>query len=519
MRRWLAAILFALVGCAHEPSPANWPAAEHVIAVNEKGETVDPARWPKTTTVEQFHQQMADLSASIDRFHQSHPNQPKKILVFVHGGLTPPEDTIPYAQSHVQQIEDAGYYPIFVVWNPELSSSYGEHLTKVRQGRYEAQSSWLAPFYLIADLGRAVTRLPITWTFQIKNDWGRQSGAISSIQHKDASKRWLDNPSFASSIVVTDELIKRYNRGPTTQMAVSLGPTEGNPSEAADYVGTYVFLFPFKFAVSPVLDGAGSAAWDNMYRRANVLFDGFSAADLKVGPNDAGKILDPGDGAMIKLLRLLESKSTADDPCEITLVGHSMGSIVLNELVRRSVEYKVQYSNIVYMAAACSVRDFQRSVIPYLERHKRAKFYNLCLHPVNELRERHAADLVPRGSLLVWIDDMYSNPHTPLDRTLGRWENIVGAAYVVPDEVKRRVALKGFPCYLTPPVPERVPQMHGDFSSMPYWDPTFWQPDSPEVATKNNAPVAQKSFELRDYAQRRQKSPATTRATTHPSVR
>ena len=46
-------------------------------------------------------------------------------------------------------------------------------------------------------------------------------------------------------------------RAARTQMAVSLGPTEGNPSEAADYVGTYVFLFPFKFAVSPVLDGAG----------------------------------------------------------------------------------------------------------------------------------------------------------------------------------------------------------------------------------------------------------------------
>src|SRR5205807_7605742 len=113
-----------------------------------------------------------------------------------------------------------------------------------------------------------------------------------------------------------------------------------------------------------------------------------------------------------KLMKRLKREDDAGH-YQITLVGHSMGAIVLNELVRRSTTEGVHYDNIVYMAAACSVRDFQRSVVPYMQRHTTTNFYNLCLHPVNEVRERHAADLVPRGSLLVWIDDMYSNPYTP----------------------------------------------------------------------------------------------------------
>ena len=140
-----------------------------------------------------------------------------------------------------------------------------------------------------------------------------------------------------------------------------------------------------------------------------------------------------------------------------------------------------------------------------MQRHTTTNFYNLCLHPVNEVRERHAADLVPRGSLLVWIDDMYSNPHTPIDRTLGRWENVAPASYIIPREIRPRVHLKGFACCLTD-APADLPQMHGDFSRLAYWDDDTWKPDPPAVATLNNEPVRQKANEIRVKQQSRRPS-------------
>src|SRR5699024_8620932 len=103
-------------------------------------------------------------------------------------------------------------------------------------------------------------------------------------------------------------------------------------------------------------------------------------------------------------------------------------SIVLNELIRRFPQ--PDYSNIVYMGAACSIRDFERCVIPYLTKHKSTRFYDLCLHPMAEDMEAHAWDLPPRGSLLVWIDNFLADPQTSKDWTLGRWENVVLASEV-----------------------------------------------------------------------------------------
>src|SRR5439155_20196527 len=108
---------------------------------------------------------------------------------------------------------------------------------------------------------------------------------------------------------------------------------------------------------------------------------------------------------------------------EVTLVGHSMGTIILNRVVRDS---EINFANIVYMGAACSVEDFSRSVLPFMEKHPDTQFYNLTLHPVAEAGEWYPwlADLPPRGSLLIWIDNFLSNPVTEQERTLGRWRNL-----------------------------------------------------------------------------------------------
>ena len=171
-----------------------------------------------------------------------------------------------------------------------------------------------------------------------------------------------------------------------------------------------------------------------------------------------------------------------------------MGTIVLNEWLRRDLlESKhVTYSNIVYMAGACSIRDFSRSVVPYLLQHQQTQFYNLMLHPLAELRERHRGyDLPPRGSLLVWLDSFLADPQTPLDRTLGRWDNIIPATEVIPESIRGQVTLKAFALapYDDPSPPtgqsDYGPQEHGQFRGRPYWCKEFWTSENPKVSELN----------------------------------
>src|SRR4029077_12548648 len=124
-------------------------------------------------------------------------------------------------------------------------------------------------------------------------------------------------------------------------------------------------------------------------------------------------------GALELLMQRLSAEQRKGKSYSITLVGHSMGAIVSNEMIKRHPE--LSFDRIVYLAAACSVRDCQDSVVPYMLAQKAknhpVQFYNLSLHPIAEVSEALGGDpgpvslgglgktaagviLVPRGSLL-----------------------------------------------------------------------------------------------------------------------
>ena len=109
------------------------------------------------------------------------------------------------------------------------------------------------------------------------------------------------------------------------------------------------------------------------------------------------------------------------------------------------------------------------------------------------LERSRAWDLPPRGSLLVWLDDFLTDPQTPLDRTLGRWDNIITATEVIPNSVRGQVTLKAFSLapynQAPPPVgqPDFGPQEHGQFRGRPYWCWEFWAEQSPTVSTNCNS--------------------------------
>ena len=117
------------------------------------------------------------------------------------------------------------------------------------------------------------------------------------------------------------------------------------------------------------------------------------------------------------------------------------------------------------------------------------------LHEVAEVRElrKKMLDLPPRGSLLVWIDNFLSSPETPLDRTLGRWENVLQATHVIPNGVRSRITLKAFGVGKASNVhfPEGNPQRHGDFTKWNSGNQKFWKPKN---ACKPKTTLSLKEF-------------------------
>jgi pimeloyl-ACP methyl ester carboxylesterase len=171
----------------------------------------------------------------------------------------------------------------------------------------------------------------------------------------------------------------------------------------------------------------------------------------------------------------------------ITLVGHSMGTIVINQILHSYPE--IELRNIVYMAAAASVGETADAIYPYLAAHPQASFYSLMLHPYADRGERSLYGLFPSGSLLWWIDEMFGNPVTRTDRTVGKWENVADLIYKVPPELadergasRVHVTVFGFDrkCGEPGADPDRCdpyfdhPVRHADFSKRDYWDPIFW---------------------------------------------
>jgi pimeloyl-ACP methyl ester carboxylesterase len=215
-----------------------------------------------------------------------------------------------------------------------------------------------------------------------------------------------------------------------------------------------MFRTPEEFDISEKLKGAGSAT------RA------FAVACDAVGTRN------PTGAISAFLDRLRELNDAHANRYSITIAGHSMGAIVTSEILRRYPD--LPYSNIVYMAAACTIGDFESAVVPRLQDHPQAHFYNLCLSPYNEVRETswEFLNLAPRGSLLVWIDGFFSNPLIFEDRMLGRWDNILQATQVVPSQLGPQITIKAFG---TGPRFDYGPQAHGDFGGTAFWDSDMWQ--------------------------------------------
>ena len=479
----------AMSGC----SSIKQVPTDHIVMMNGRGNPVDPtgnigcANEPPCngshlwlTSYPEMQRDRYDtyLSTLFDAMKREAPlvNGKRRVLLFIHGGLNTQVGTIERAGHLFQPIKNGGYYPIFINWQSSLFSSYFDHLLHIRKGQdLDWKGIPFAPFYLLTDVARSVARAPVVWWHLFWND-------LMSIQ--------FIRPESATDAARIATDVKKEG---IIDLAVGEDKRE-NPEMILSGFSWFLTI-PTKIVLAPAIDAFGTSAWDVMVRRTDLLFH--TEEDFSTNSQVAEEAhqhrgyqhAQPYGGLSVFMRRLQEeiARNGGVEAWDITLIGHSMGTIVLNHLIRDfgiSPSGVMPFNHIVFMAGAASLNDYEDSVFPYLTKNKSAQFYHLTLHPRAEIRDRWELvpylDFPPRGSLLVWVDEFLANPGTPHDRTVGSYTNLVAGLHNTPNELRQRIHIKAF--HAGASVEETDPQHHGEFSApFKFWKPECWEPMRPST--------------------------------------
>lgn len=362
-----------------------------------------------------FKQYVAPILRGIDRhvMERANRNEPARILIFVHGGLNPYEIGLERVE-RLLKAEDKGeithrflgkshYYPIFINWNSSFGSSLYDDLFEVRRGERNRLLAYpTSPFKLAARIAEAVFTAPLAWWYMGKN-W-LESIAWPTHEEKELRKK---EGRF------NQEFIKRIYAG----------------------ISWFVFL-PITMTTQPFIQTFGTPAWEMMKRRADLVAakrlipvnghtDEGAAWILMDG---MGKRIPIKDGKSIKGMWQTGDETKTIAPIEITLVGHSMGTLVIDRILQAFPE--IHFKRIIYLASASSIEDFERFVAPYLNDHVDTEFWTISLFYTDEAWENEwYLVFVDRGSLLVWIDSFFENAVTPRQKRLGKISNLEEYAF------------------------------------------------------------------------------------------
>ncbi len=435
------------------------------------------------------------------------PDAPRKVLIFIHGGLNEQRETLVRVLTLSEQMKD--FYPIFVNWDSSLVSSYfNEHLLRTRQGKEwpTGLGSLWSPGVLAGDIGRGLTRAPLVWLLEAQAALDSLGfvPVLGSVQRRMRGQIPMVEPDedevarrTGEALVCRDSACDCAKPG-SSEPQISIGRAAGGGGTIGSAVRS-LFWLPVRVAISPIVESGGAAAWASMKRRVRLLFN--NETEFLLEPEEASAHADDyswvdraPESALRRFMRALreeqcgpQGEHASCDRLEITIVGHSMGAIITNELLRvanfeptRGEVGVPEFKNIVYMAAADSLRSYLESALPYLDRHPETNIYHLTLHEHAEAAERfpdrkilgmRVFDLAPPGSLLVWIDSFLESPDTLLDRTSGRALSLLHGHRYVPDHLHDQIHFKLFPGS-GPGVPIR----HGDFTDLEFWRESFWKP-------------------------------------------
>lgn len=384
----------------------------------------------------------------IKKFSRTHENGYKKVMIFVHGGLNSRHGSLERAIISAKIIEEQGIYPIFINWRSGIFSTLKDHYFRIRDGEISDTAVYTSPAYLIGDLAMTIGNTPIAW-------WKEGIHSLNSSFVKDYSH------------IIKDALaIKRIPVAFTGDGKQTTRPLRGLQ---------WILTSPFKLITTLIVFTLGTPAWDNMKRRTQTMF--IRPKDLNHAPVEIkamNESYDHGYGGAMNFIRYLK-KNIDNKKIKITLIGHSMGGIIINNILR--ADPKLPIENIVYMASADNLQSYIDVTIPYVTKYhgeNDVNVYSLHLHPENEDHEVRAYGLVPSGSLLVWIDSIFESPEYALQRTAGRWQNMRRVIALIPKRIKTQFHFKIFGRNYSEDI---WPQEHGDFANckFEYWNKSYWQ--------------------------------------------
>ncbi|MBU0730510.1 MAG: hypothetical protein KKE17_12450 [Proteobacteria bacterium] len=394
-------VLFLLSACC---TATNTP-VENIIEIDKKGRPGIPDSDAIFTR--------KDYEEHLEKNLLNFGNK-KKVIIFIHGGLNTTECSEVRAEELKTKFGDE-YHPVFIHWRSDLTTTYIEHLWNHRQGEHwDFWGPVTSPIVFGIDIGKGIVRTPMIWWYQL----------VSFLKACGYDAAHYENAKKIGTLLENDPRVN-YTPGEDYR---------GNSLEIFQGVIGF-FEFAGSLITAPLFDAVGTGSWDVMKRRTDTMFATmFTADDL-----DEYKSLDEYErmkqGSLAIFFEKLKTKNLSG--VEVILVGHSMGTIVASEILSKWPE--IQYDRIIFMAAACTIKDFERSVAPYLKKHPDTEFYNYTLHPKAENYEAHFGGFGGTGSLLVQIDNFYANPVSEKERTLGKWENIMNGFNYFDDEILGRL--------------------------------------------------------------------------------
>lgn len=439
------------------PTAANDVKVElYQIYIGSQGELLDPYTRKQVDDERGYLDEIFKNIARVNREQQAQGRGQTTLTIFIHGGL----NTFDNATDRVNRVHarmlDEGKYPLFISWDSGFPGNYRDHLFVVRRGIHRPKVGTLtSPIVFMEDLARSVVHIP----YALYNVFFGQRSMYHF--YTTAEERAAENSR------ATLDRERNFHLHP-------LAPDRNNLGHSAVKEG--LWLNPVKIATAPLIDGLGKGAWNSMLRRTDLVlhrardFYGRPIEEVERAqvPKDPCARMHVASTAAAEFFRRWEDGCEQGVDIPAILVAHSMGAIIANNILAKYP--KIHYNHIVYMAAAAPLKDVETVVAPYLQAHEQTRFYNLSLHPDREVNEAHYYDVIPRGSLLVWIDDTLADINSFQDRTTGTWHNIMRSAnQVFKDEhVRRRVHLTRFG------VRDGSPQNHGDFGKCPFWREGFW---------------------------------------------
>ena len=521
-------------------------ADNHIITVGEQGNVIHPAKRNKRISFEkQFTNIMTALTEWTEANRSPDTNSTPRIMIFAHGGLVTPEaarenaaqDLCLMMQSfkeknqkelqnktnQAQSKEDINpdaYFPIFFVWTTGPFDTYLEQVGRIRDGeRRKRPNPLTATMRVASHIAEGYVKAPVNLTRQFNRYWRSTTLPTAGDYFLDPCYHWRTEGKRKAAVIFPkqkniidtsktnlDKACEEENHEFLDRISEELNKRNRPALEGHAIVATS----PIRLALStPLIDGLGKHAWDNMVRRTRVTLHRPSEfqyeclnllyrakkgtfGTTKVKDEDCinvGKELNDyplGTGGFSKFLAALQrcylaaglarkadpnfkleidwafsDEEPKDDNClvtgvaatnlheslvdkygrptPITIIGHSMGAIVFNELIHNHP--KMPYKDIVYLGAASNIREFQINVLPVLQRRPEITFYNLMLHPHSEAREYWKPKGIPLatgGSLLEWIDEMFEPERSILDKTLGKWRNVRASERILTNGIEER---------------------------------------------------------------------------------